>query len=439
MPLLTMTSITREALRVKHNNVVFLRGVNKEYSDQFARQGAKIGSTINVRLPNQYYVRLGPQLSAQGTNEQTVPLTLTTQYGVDVNFTMVELELSMDDFGRRILTPAMARMSSREDQDLCKLAAYSTWNCVGYPGVSPGDTGGGTGLQDATAPRIFLNADVLLANAACPDFAKYIMLSPNANASSVDSLKGLYNPQEEIGEQYRKGLIADALGFEFARDQNISYIQTGAHGGTPVISGSGQQYQVGSVSSIYTSGWPASTLILYPGETFTIAIVYNVNPETQESTGILQQFVVGGYSVIANPGNPPNPPTFQVTPVYSDQNGFATIPINPPIIPAGLGVANGTVDSCPLNNATITPYFPANKKYECSIAYQKDAFTMGTCDLDLPNGVHMAARENYDGLAMRVIQAYDIRGDQMPCRLDMLAGYATLRGEFAVKIIGAAR
>ena len=439
MPLLTMTSITREALRVKHNNGVFLRGVNKEYSDQFARSGAKIGSTINIRLPNQYYVRLGPQLSAQGTNEQTVPLTLTTQYGVDVNFTMVEMELSLDDFGKRILTPAMARMSSREDQDLCKQAAYTLWNTVGFAGTSPGPASAGVGLYDSTAPQVFLNADVLLANAACPDFAKYIMLSPAANASSIASLTGLLNPQTEIGEQYRKGLISDALGFEFARDQNISYIQTGGHGGNPVVSGSGQQYVAGSPSQLVTSGWTANALILYPGEVFTIAGVYNVNPETQESTGQLQQFVVGGYSVIANPGNPPNPPTFSAPAIYADSNGFATIPIMPQIIPAGVGVANGTVDSSPLGNAAITLAFPANHKYECNIAYQRDAFTMGTCDLDLPGGVDLAARENYEGLAMRVIRAYDIRGDQMPCRVDMLAGYATLRGEFGVKIMGALR
>jgi hypothetical protein len=374
-------------------------------------------------------------------------LTLTTQYGVDVNFTMVEMELSLDDFGKRILTPAMARMSSREDQDLCKLAAYSVWNTVGYPGTSPGDGPNGTGLQSSAAPRIFLNADVLLANNACPDFAKYIMLSPNANASSADSLKGLYNPQEEIGEQYRKGLIVDSLGFEFARDQNISYIQTGTHAGSAsaVIASAGQQFTQGAVSQIFTSGWTPNSLILYPGETFTIGTaqsglgVFNVNPETQESTGNLQQFVVGGYSVIANPGNPPGPPTFQVTPVYSDQNGNATIPISPMIIPAGQGVPNGTVDIAPPNNASINLYFPANGRYECSIAFQRDAFTMGTCDLDLPNGVHFAARENYDGLAMRIIQAYDIRGDQMPCRLDMLSGDAALRPEFAVKIVGAAR
>ena len=439
MPLITMTSVTREALRVKHNNVVFLRGVNKEYSDQFARSGGKIGSTINIRLPNQYFVRLGPQLSVQGTNEQTVPLTLTTQYGVDVNFTMVEMELSLDDFGKRILTPAMARMSSREDLDLCKLAAYSTWNSVGLPGTSPGVASAGVGLQATAAPLIFLNADMLLANAACPDFSKYIMISPQANATAISALQAFFNPQPEISENYRKGIIADAWGFEIAREQNISYITTGAHGGTPVTTVAGQQFSPGSPSQLLTTGWPASTLVLMPGEIFTIAGVNNVNPETQESTGVLQQFVVGGYSVIANPGNPPSPPTFLTTPVYSDASGNATIPISPPIIPAGVGVANGTVDSAPLGNAALTLYCGASTRYECNIAYQKDAFTMGTCDLDLPGGVDMAARENYEGLAMRIVRQYDIRGDQMPCRMDMLAGYAAPRAEFAVKIFGQAR
>ncbi len=78
--LLTPTQVLKEAQRVLHNNLVFVKNVNKQYSNEFAVSGAKVGSTINVRLPNRYYVSKTTALQAQSTNETTVPVTLTTNY-----------------------------------------------------------------------------------------------------------------------------------------------------------------------------------------------------------------------------------------------------------------------------------------------------------------------------------------------------------------------
>jgi hypothetical protein len=71
-----------------------------------------------------------------------------------------------------------------------------------------------------------------------------------------------------------------------------------------------------------------------------------------------------------------------------------------------------------------------------NLAYHKDAFTLATADLILPEGVHFAARETYDGISMRIIRQYDINNDNMPCRIDILGGWKTLRPEFACRIAG---
>ena len=57
--LLTISMITKESLRVLKNNLAFARGVNREYDDKFAIEGAKIGDTLNIRKPARYVGRSG--------------------------------------------------------------------------------------------------------------------------------------------------------------------------------------------------------------------------------------------------------------------------------------------------------------------------------------------------------------------------------------------
>ena len=49
--LLTISKITNEALMVLENELTFTNEVTREYDDQFAVTGAKIGNTLNVRRP----------------------------------------------------------------------------------------------------------------------------------------------------------------------------------------------------------------------------------------------------------------------------------------------------------------------------------------------------------------------------------------------------
>jgi hypothetical protein len=83
-----------------------------------------------------------------------------------------------------------------------------------------------------------------------------------------------------------------------------------------------------------------------------------------------------------------------------------------------------------LLSGALSTRFPIN------LAYHQDAFTLGTADLEMPNGVDFAARETYDGISMRIVRAYDILNDQFPCRVDVLGGWATLRPELASRIAG---
>ena len=111
--LLTPTMITREALRILHQKLNFIGTINRQYDDRFAVAGAKIGDTLQIRLPNRYTVRTGRVISVQDTTESKVDLVVGTQKGVDMSFTSVDLTLDLDDFAERILDPAIQTMADR--------------------------------------------------------------------------------------------------------------------------------------------------------------------------------------------------------------------------------------------------------------------------------------------------------------------------------------
>lgn len=424
--LLTPVQITREALRVLHNNLAFIKGINRQYSNEFAKTGAKIGTTVNVRKPNRYFVRKGDAMQVQGTSETYVPLTLATKWGTDISFNTTELTLSLDDFSKRILTPAMARIASQIDQDCLQGAITGTYsngtgatvncnapvsNIIGTPGTTPGTSGGSaTGLLQYNAPICYLNAGMMLDNNACPrDDNRTMLLSPAAMAQSVSGLSGLFQDSGSIAEQYRKGMLGTALGFKFAMDQNVYTFTTGTGtslGTVQLTDGS----NVATISSGTTSGvFPAGTI-------FTVAGVYAVNPENQQSTGQLQQFVITASTTLSS--------------------GAGTATIYPTPVVAGTGIANGTVTTVATASATILSGTSASTGYQQSLAYHQDAFTFATADLEMPSGVDFAARETYDGISMRIVRQYAIGTDEMPCRIDVLGGFANLRPELACRVTG---
>src|SRR3954466_13529694 len=110
--LLSPTIITREALRILHAKLNFVGNCDKQYDSQFANSGAspsgKIGPTLTIRNPNQYTVRSGSVLAVQNAVETSQTLAVSTQKGVDTYFTSQDLTLTVDEFSKRYLEPAMS-------------------------------------------------------------------------------------------------------------------------------------------------------------------------------------------------------------------------------------------------------------------------------------------------------------------------------------------
>jgi hypothetical protein len=404
--ILTISKITRETLRVLENDLAFARGVNRNYDDQFGEAGAKIGDTINIRKPARYIGRSGQALNIEDQTETSVPLQLNTQFGVDIVFTTKDLKLSMDDFSERFLKPAVATVANKIDRDGLLMAKNSVYNAVGTPGTTP------------SALLTYLQAGIKMDFEACPkDAMRSIVVEPLAQGTIVDSLKGLFQESSEIAEQYRNGNMGRAAGFNWSMDQNVIQHTVGALGGTPLVNGASQ-----TGSSIVTDGWTASAATrLKKGDVFTIASVYAVNPQNRQTTGQLRQFVCTADGVCDGSGNM----TIAISPA-----------INPPI--GGVFTQYQTVDSYPADNAALTVLGAASTVTPCNLAFHRDAFVLGSADLELPGGVDMAARvsDKKAGLSIRMVRQYDINLDRIPCRLDVLYGWAPLYPELACRIQG---
>lgn len=393
--LLTINMITNEALRILENNLTFAKQVNREYDDRFGVDGAKIGYTLNVRKPVKYIVTSGPALTVQDITETSVPVTLTNQDLVAMEFTTADRLLSIDDFSERIIKPSLAQLANQIDKNGL-LLANQVPNTVGDP------------TKVADTLRVYLKAGAYLDNESAPmDGERCVVVGPLTQAGLVDNLKGLFQSSTQIAEQYEKGQMGIAAGFDWYMDQNVTSHTFGPAVNDPIIINGANQ----SGNSLVVSGM-ASTNNLKAGDTFTIAGVFAVNQMSKQSTGYLRQFVVLNDTI----------------------NGATQLSISPAIVATG---PYQNVTALPANGAALTFIGTAGQTVEYSLAFHKDAFTLACADLPLVEGTDMCGRASDDqlGLSIRLIRDYLPLTDQLVTRCEILYGWAVLRPELAVKII----
>lgn len=385
--ILTPTAVTREALRVLHQKLNFVGNIVREYDDSFAKSGARIGDSLKIRLPNQYVVRTGATLSTQDTTESSVTLQVATQKGVDLNFTSVDLTLSLDDFSKRILDPAMAVLAANIEADalsMYKDVWQSTWN-------------GGS----AATYNLALDTRTILQRSLAPSNDRSALMDPRAMADVVKDTKSLFNDSTSISKQFKEGYMGRAAGFDWMENTMIPSHSRGASDASYVCNTS-----TGITSGTATITLSGGTGTSVAGDVFTIAGVFSVHPETKVSTGILQQFVVVTGGTTAQVVSP--------TPITSGATQNITI------VSAGASKA-------------VVFLGTASTAVQTSLLFQKEAFAFATADLLMPKGVDFAAREVMDGVSMRIVRQYDISNDKFPTRLDVLYGYKTIRPQLAAR------
>jgi len=390
--------ITRKSLEILENNLVITRNVNRAYDDSFAVEGAKIGSTLRIRLPDRSLVTDGAALQVQDVSQQQVTLTVDSQKHIGVNFTTAELTMSLDDFADRVLKPRISQLAASIDADVAN--SYSAmFHSVGTPGTTP-----------ATS-LVLLQAQQKMNESAAVANPRYLTVNPAANAGLVEGMKGLFNPVSTISRQFKSGLMGEGiLGFEeLAMSQSMKVHTTGDWGTTIEVDGTTTTQGTSQLTITFTG----SAKTWKVGDVFTMQNVFAVNPQTRESTGSLQQFVVTENLTATTTG---------------------TLKFAPALYTAAHPLA--TVNAFPVNDADITMLGAASTGYPQNLAYHRDAITFATADLIMPQGVDMASRQVHNGISMRIVRQYDINNDRLPCRIDVLYGYKVIRPEMAVRVWG---
>lgn len=390
--LLTINMITREAVEIFVNSNAFIKNIDRQFDEEFGKQGAKIGSQLRIRLPNDYTVADGPGLSIQDTSEQSTVLTMASQKNVGISFATADLLLSLDDYAERIILPAMNNLAGKVSVEVMGGVEGGISNIVA-------NVDGANNIQTPNSGT-FLDAGATLFDQSAPMPNHKVINSGRTEARVVQSLSGLLNPTSAIGEQYYEGVMYRALGFTWYKDQTVIKHTAGS-------------FTAGTVSGADQTGTTlvtnAITGTLTAGDFITIAGVNGVNRVNKQDTGRLQQFVI----------------------VTDAANGATQLTIYPSIIPPDNGndVQYQTVTASPSNGAVISLFTLPNVTYTKNFAYAPQMITMATGDLPLPANV-VASRARYDNVSIRILTDYMIGTDQEPTRVDVLFGYLFVRPEW---------
>lgn len=405
--ILTPTMITRESLRVLHQKLNFVGNTNRQYDDRFAKSGAKIGTSLNIRMPSKYTTRTGATLSAQDHVERSTPLTVASQIGVDVSFTSVELTMNLDDFSQRIIDPAMAQLAATIENQCLSDAYKLTANYTGTPSTQ------------LTYKQFQQNGANITKNLG-PTSQRSAWLTPDSVVEFNDAVKGLFQDSGSIAKQYKEGMMGRTGGFDVYENTLIPSHTRGSLAGSPVTAGTGLGTSTTanawvSQTDLQVDGATSGTTLL-AGDVITLSGVYEVHPESKANTGALKKFVVQddvtlttaatAYTVTVKPGL-----------IYGDGNAFQNSVLS--------GVAN-------TDGLTVTAFGVASTAYGQNLFAHKDAFVFATADLeDVSQYGAWGAREVMDGISMRISKQYDITNDAVPCRIDILYGFAGLYPELA--------
>ncbi len=398
--LLTIDMITAEAVRLFKNSNLFIQNMDTQYDPAFAVDGAKIGSTLRIRLPNDYIVTNGPALQLQNTTEQYTTLTVDNQFNVAVPFTSAERTMSIDNYSEIIMAPMINNLAGAVAQDVMNGAETGVCNFVS-------NVDGNGNIIHPTAQQ-FLRAGAALDNNSADPMTRRVVDSPDTDAEMANSLQGLLNPATKISAQYEAGAMKSGLGFgKWFRDQTVIVHTSGTYNSAVPSTVNGAD-QTGTEIDITATG---GTFVA--GDIITFEGVYAVNRVTKATQAKLRQFVV----------------------LEDVAAGGTAVSIYPALTPAvgGSNVQYQTVTSSPDNGADVIMATKSGEIYYKNLAYVQKAVTLATADLVMPTGaVVECARANYDGISMRILTDYLNGSDQLATRVDVLFGKKYIRPEWLV-------
>lgn len=405
---LTPTAVTRAAAAIFHQKGKLLRRINRQYDAQ-SPDGRKAGGSIKIRMPNQYTVRTGSVMNVQDVSETSETLTIATQKGVDLNFSDSELALSIEDFSRRILEPALKRLVSEIEMDILTGSINRVANMVDNDG-------------SAISFLNIMQARQKLIENLVPDEDEdlSLLLSPTHVTKYADATKGLFSPVGTVSAQYKDGMVGPVAG--------VGYVGTSTHL-TDLTTGTGAEGDTSydtDIAAGEATGTTGSTGIhidtgtatFKAGEIFEIESINAVHPETKVDLGYRKQFVVRDNFAGGGEGD------LTFWPISGGDAGIV-----------GSG-ARQNVSAAAVDGKIIYKIGAGNaEKLTRSLYFHRDFCAVAFADLEDPSRYGAwGSVQRTDEISVRVWRQGDIVNGKFPARLDVLYGYAVIRPETACRI-----
>lgn len=383
----TIQMVTKLSLAALAEKLTFLKRINRVYDNQFGLAGAKIGDTLQIRVPSHVQARSGRVMQVQDLIDYTVPLTINQQEGFDLGMTSADWALSIDEIQQRYIEPRMADLAAIIESNIMA-------NVIPQIPTQVGDNGAMSSFGAILQATQRLNDQL-----APPGSERTMLCNNSAEAQAVSAFKLFFNNQQQIGNQYEDGSMGRAGGFDWYSTSLMPSTVRGTGAGY-LVNGAGQS----GASLVVKTG----TGTINIGDTFTIAGVNAVQAQTKADLGYLQDFTV--------------------TTAYA--GGAGTLAISPAIVTTG---PQQNVTAGPADGAAVTILGTSGQSLGQNVAFAKDAFTAAFIKLPLPPN-KQAAVASYDGLSMRIIKDYDTVNDMFLTRADVVWGSAVLRPQLAVRV-----
>lgn len=410
--LVTPSIIAKEALMQLENNLVFANRVNRVYEKDF--KGGQ-GSTVSVRKPVKFYTADGVTRVNQDAEEKTTTVVVDQRKHVSWNFSTQDLTLSVEEYSKRYIAPAVITLANTIDKAGFNLYR-SVWNSVGTPGTVPANFA----AVSAAAQR--------LDEMAVPSDMRSMLATPAARYAIAGNQTTLNAVGDKSKTAYQRAEVGEVATFDMYSTQNVASHTVGVATGTPLVNGGAQNVTYAAATgsnwsqSLVTDGWTNSTTgILKAGDVFTIASVFAVNPVPGEgSTGKTAMPYLQQFTVLADANS-------------GATTGPATLTISPPIITSG---PFQTVSAAPADNAPIVVMGTGGVTYPQNLGFHESAFTLVTVPLEMPDGAAFKARESANGISVRVVKDYDITNDVDIIRLDVLYGWKAIYPDLATRLWG---
>ena len=398
--IITPSMVAKEAVLMLDNELVMASKVNRDYEEEFDKKpnGYSVGDTITIGRPNDFTVRDGRTASAQDAQEGKTSLVVNKFKGVDFKFTSQQLTQDIKSLSERVIKPAMIQLANQVDVDLHALYK-SVPNWVGTPG------------QDINSFADFAKGPRFLDDTAVPP-ERTGVLCPADHWALVGSQTSLY-AETLVKPAYREGATGKIGDIDLFSTANVATHTCGSDmSGTVNQSVTTSTITWADVRDTNQQTITTSSVNFNAGDVFTIDDVYEVNPVTKVSTGVLKQFVCVSYSA--------NSLVFSPAIIWTGAHATAAI-------------TSGVTD---LNTAAITGVGTAGTAYRQNMIFHRKAFALAMVPLVSPPGAVDVGRQTYKGLSVRVIPVYDGINDESLWRLDILYGVKAVDPRLAVRISG---